>query len=64
MTRDQELYNRMLHGDLYKPEGEAFRSVYEHAMECQDRFNSSHPQIGNRIRLSFRIGWAMWEKTL
>lgn len=40
MTRDQELYNRMLHGDLYKPEGEAFHSVYEHAMECQDRFNS------------------------
>lgn len=39
-TRDAELYERMLSGELYKPEGPAFSEIYEHSCACQDEFNS------------------------
>ncbi|SDU79664.1 maltose O-acetyltransferase [Arcanobacterium phocae] len=40
MTRDEELYQRMLNGELYKPEGTQFQEIHSHAMVCQDEFNA------------------------
>lgn len=40
MTRDEELYDRMVAGETYRPEGPAFRNRYNRAMDLQDEFNS------------------------
>ncbi|QRV01733.1 sugar O-acetyltransferase [Arcanobacterium phocisimile] len=40
MTRDEELYARMLNGELYKPEGAKFHEIHDRAMAYQDEFNS------------------------
>ncbi|USR78986.1 sugar O-acetyltransferase [Arcanobacterium pinnipediorum] len=40
MKRDEELYDRMINGQLYTPQGPKFQEIHARAMKYQDEFNS------------------------